>query len=157
MLKGILMFLNNIFNFSGTATINDVTHNVKNSLVMQNGRVIVDGVDVTKEYENVSITIHGDVKEMQVTVCKEVTINGNVGSVTNTHGDLKCGNVTGDVETVHGDVECNNVGDGVKTIHGKINCGDVNGDVESNMGDIYIKGSVKGSVKNNKKQKRWNS
>jgi hypothetical protein len=87
-----------IFNFSGNVSINNVSHSVTNSMTISDGKVIIDGVDVTQDYEKVSIVIHGDVKSIEVGVCKDVTINGNTGSVTTRHGSIKCGDVTGDVD-----------------------------------------------------------
>lgn len=144
-----MFFKRSIFNFFGSVNVNNTVHTVKDSLILENNKVIVDGVDVTEDMDKVSIVINGDVKSMEVFVCKEISVTGSVGFINNTHGNVSCANVEGDVKTTHGDINCSDVTGDVDTVHGKVNCGSIKGKVETNMGNVEVDGSVGGSVKTN--------
>lgn len=110
-----------------------------NNIVVNNGKVIVDGVDMTPEDKVITITVTGDVQTVDVGVCTTVSVNGNVGKVKVSVGDVKCGSVTGDVTTSNGDIECNDVTGNVTTNLGDIKAKSIGGNAKTQMGDITIK------------------
>ena len=115
-----------------TIEINEVS--VSGSDVqINNGRVIIDGVDMTPDMENITVVVKGDVKRLNIAACRTLEIEGNVAEVRPMSGNVKItGNVEGNVNVTHGDVA---VG------------GDVRGKAETLSGDIHIKGSVGGKVR----------
>jgi len=87
-----------------------------NNIVINNGRVIIDGVDVTNDNDSKVLNI---------------TIKGNVESISGIVSTLK---VTGDVNNLSsgsGDVDI---------------VGNVNGNIKVGSGDISVRGNVSGSV-----------
>ena len=92
-----------------TITINGQTITTSGSIVIRNGKVILDG------------------KETSDTNANQIVINGNVGSIDT---DLSV-NVSGKVEgniNAGGSVNCDDVGGSVKA-GGSVNCDDVGGSV----------------------------
>lgn len=81
--------------------INGKTYTGK-SVFINNGNVIIDGKEVTpKDSKIITISIVGNVTNLSVDVCKEVTITGDVGKVETQSGDVKIGGqVSGSVNTV---------------------------------------------------------
>ena len=118
-------------------------------MILDKNKIIIDGVDVTKDYESVSIVINGDVSTAEVSVCKELVITGNVRTVKAGQGNITCGSVSGGVDASQGSVRAGDVGGDIKATQGRIACKNVTGNVTNNMGNIEIEGSVGGSVKNN--------
>lgn len=84
-----------------------------NNITVNNGKIIIDGKEVTDHGKDASITVevHGNVEKLDCTSC---TI----------HGD-----VTGDVDA--NTVNCKNIAGNVDA--NTVNCGDVGGDVEANV------------------------
>lgn len=105
-------------------------------VVFKNGRVIVDGEDVTPENESekFNITIEGNVGSIEVDRAKQITINGSVeGNVASGSGDVSVTySVSGNVTTGSGDVSVS---------------GNVSGDVRTGSGDVDCSGTIGGSVK----------
>lgn len=94
------------------------------SVVVSKNRIFVDGVETTPDAKEIKIEVIGDLDNLSVDCCKEVTVDGDVvnslrttsgdvsvkgkvGSVSTVSGDIKCKDITGDVKTISGDVECN--------------------------------------------------
>lgn len=103
------------------------------SIVVTNGRVVIDGKDVTpSENKPITIEVTGNVEKLEVDVCSKVTVTGNAGSVKSSQGDIDVrGDVHGDVETKQGSVDIG---------------GSVKGDVETMQGDIEVKGAISGKA-----------
>lgn len=94
-----------------------------NSVVITNGKVIVDGKDVTpeKNEREINIIIEGNIDDLNVDACNKLSVNGNVGSVKTLSGDVDVdGYVSGSVSTMSGDVDCGNVNGSVSTMSGDI-------------------------------------
>lgn len=100
--------------------INGSTFYGGRNITINNGRVIIDGKDLTPDAKNISIQVNGDVHEMSVDACNQVDIHGSVGQISTLSGDVICHAVSGDVNTMSGDVRCQNVGGSVKTMSGDI-------------------------------------
>lgn len=122
----------------GTVSINGRTYQ-GNNVSMSNGRIIIDGRDVTedtKDDRQITISIDGNIESLSVGHCDKVTVNGECGSVSTTSGDVNCGSVKGSVKTVSGDVDCKDVGGSVETLSGDVNCGTIAGNAKTMSGDI---------------------
>lgn len=110
---------------------------VGNSITVINDRVIIDGKEIPAEDEKViTIQVEGNVDNLNVDACKQVSVNGTVGSLTTVSGDVDCMAVHGNVQTTSGDVECTEVQGSVKTVSGDVSCATVAGSVNSVSGDI---------------------
>lgn len=118
-------------------TINGKTF-VGNNISIKNSKIMIDGVEVVSPSEKeINIEIHGNVEQINVDVCEEIKVNGdvkilkttsgdvdatgNVGTITTTSGDVKCGDVEGSVTTISGDVTCKTLYGGASTVSGDIN------------------------------------
>lgn len=106
-------------------------------IVIANGRVIVDGKDVTTpDSKEIIISIEGNVQSLNADACSTIKVSGNVGSLQTSTGDVKCGDVQGSVSTKSGDIECGSVGGNASTMSGDIDCKSVTGNVSTMSGDI---------------------
>lgn len=92
------------------------------TLVITNGKIIVDGKSVEMDDKNITINVVGNLDSLEVDVCDKLSITGDVGSVKTISGDVSCGNVHNSVNTVSGDVRA-------VTIHGSTNT--VSGDIKT--------------------------
>jgi DUF4097 and DUF4098 domain-containing protein YvlB len=112
------------------------------SIKVSKSKIIIDGVDVTPKSDDkrITIVINGSPSSVHVDVCESLTINGDVKDVESSVGNITInGNVSGDVETGSGDIKCGNVSGDVETGTGDIDCENVQGDVETGTGDIKYK------------------
>jgi len=119
-----------------TIIINGVTITASGNISVINNRVFVNGEDVTPDAKQITIQVTGDVSQLTVDACQLVTVNGNVGSLKTSSGDVKAENITQSVTTTSGDVECGDVGGSVSTTSGDVECGAVQGRVSTVSGDI---------------------
>ena len=111
-----------------------------NSVVVTNGKVIIDGKDVTPDAKEINISVQGDVAELKVDACNKVSVTGNVGSFSGRTGDVEIsGDVSGDVQTTTGEVSCGAVSGSVSTSTGDVDCVSVGGSVSTKTGDIKYK------------------
>ena len=117
-------------NNMGTMTINGRTFTGSN-IYMNNGRILVDGLDVTDE-------TGVDMKSIL-----EIKVTGDVENVTSDKSINVVGNVKGDIDA-EGSVNCNAVGGSIRA-GGSVSCDDVNGNVEA--GGSVNCDDVGGSVK----------
>jgi hypothetical protein len=103
--------------------INGTTINTssRGNLVISNGRVVVDGKDVTPEARQITIEVHGDLHTIDADACDHIHVTGSVGQVKATSGDVRCGDVSGSVQCMSGDVCCGHVAGSVSTMSGDIN------------------------------------
>lgn len=102
-----------------------VKNKVIGSMVINGGKIIVDGKPLTEldqeDEKVINITIEGSVERLEVEVCSNITVKGDAHRVHTHCGDIDItGNVSGDVHT-----NC-----------GSISCGNVEGDCHTNMGSI---------------------
>jgi len=103
-----------------TVIINGVTYTGHGSITVVNGRVTIDGKDVTPDAKEVHIEVNGNVESLSVDACRAINVAGNVGDLSTQSGDVKCGDVAGSVQTMSGDVRCGAVRGSVKTMSGDI-------------------------------------
>lgn len=92
-----------------------------NNIVVNNGKVIIDGKDVTPDSKVINIQVDGNVDMLQVDNCDKMEINGDANSAKTTNGNISIsGSVKGDVQTTNGNVVCGQVGGSVSTKNGNI-------------------------------------
>lgn len=123
----------------GQITINNNGY-VGESISIINGKVFVDGKDMTPDSKEITITVEGDVNTLKVDYCKSLSIKGSVNNAMASSGNI---DITGDVKesvsTSSGNIHCGNVGTSVRTSSGSVMCGDVTGSVMTTSGDIKNK------------------
>ena len=100
--------------------VNGVSYSGHGNVSIINGKVMIDGKDVTPDAKEIIVSIEGNVDVLKVDACNKVSITGNAGSVATQSGDVECGDVTGSVQTMSGDVDCKNIGGRVSTMSGDI-------------------------------------
>lgn len=87
-----------------------------NSIVMNNGRVVIDGNDMTPDAKEINITIEGNLETLEVDYVKKIVIGGDVNSVRTSSGDVEVGGmIKGNVSTSSGNVESDSKVAGVAT------------------------------------------
>jgi autotransporter translocation and assembly factor TamB len=104
-----------------TIRINGMSISASGNLSVINGKVFVNGVDVTPESKEINIVVTGNVEELKVDACSKVSITGEVGNIKTQSGDVDIsGNVGGSVQTMSGDVDCGNISGSVSTMSGDV-------------------------------------
>lgn len=95
-----------------------------NSVVIKNGKIIVDGKNVTPDSKEINIVVNGNIETLDVDACSKIDVTGDIGKIKTMSGDVKCNNVKGDISTMSGDVSCKgNIVGNVKTQSGDISHG----------------------------------
>jgi hypothetical protein len=90
-----------------TITINGLTITGGRCISVVNGKIIVDGKDVTPDAKDIRIEVTGNVEKLQADACNSITVTGNAENVTTQSGDVHVGGtVGGSVQTMSGDVDC---------------------------------------------------
>jgi len=113
-----------------------------------NGKVIVDGKDVTPDSKNITIEITGDVGKLEVDVCKTINITGNVDMLSSSFGDITCKDVTGNITSSSGNIKADRVANGANSSSGRIEIkGDLTGNAVSSSGNISVTGNINGNVR----------
>lgn len=104
-----------------TIQINGVTITGSGNISVSNGKIIVNGVDVTPDTKEITIIVNGDTGKINVDACNQLIVTGKVGDIKTMSGDVEVnGDVTGSISTMSGDVDCGNVGGIVKSMSGDI-------------------------------------
>jgi hypothetical protein len=109
---------------------------VGRNIVINNGKIIIDGKDVTPDSKTITIDIVGDIDSLSVDSCQTIKVQGDVNSLRTTSGDIECRDVKTDIKTTSGDVECGNIGGSVTTVSGDVKSGTIGGSVKTMSGDI---------------------
>lgn len=122
---------------ANTIRINGVTIASGRNITITDGRVVIDGRDVTPDGKTITIEVVGDVDRLEVDACDEIAISGSAGSISTQTGDVACGGVSGSVSTMSGDVECGDIGGSVQTMSGDVTfSGRVSGGARSISGRV---------------------
>jgi hypothetical protein len=91
------------------------------SLVVMNGKVFVNGKEVTPDGKEINIVVQGNIEKLEVGACSKITITGDVNDVKTQSADVEIsGHVNGNIQTMSGDVDCGNVGGSIKTMSGDV-------------------------------------
>ena len=106
---------------SSAVTINGLTYEGNSIQIKSDGTIVIDGQvgGEVKQYI-IEVTVIGDVNTLS-TLSGDISVTGDVVDVTTTSGDVDCKEVKGDVETVSGDVKCTKVHGKISTVSGDIN------------------------------------
>lgn len=126
--------------------VNGVTYTSSGDICIRNGRVLIDGRDVTPDAKNISIIVSGNVSTLSVDACEKIDITGNVGTLKSGSGNVRSGSVSGGIKTESGDVECGAVTGDVSTEAGDVECGAVSGNVKTSSGDVKCE-SIAGAAR----------
>ena len=104
------------------------------SISITDGKVIIDGKRVdTGNAKEIKIEVHGDIEVLDVDICDYVTVDGNVGDVKLSQGDITIkGSAMDSVTNSQGDITIG---------------GDLNGDAKNSMGNIKAGGNIYGKPK----------
>jgi hypothetical protein len=106
-----------------TITINGQTFTGDN-MIISNGRIVVNGNDLTPNGKEINIAINGNIDRLEVDACQKVGVIGDVGNIKTQSGDVDVkGNVKGNIQTMSGDVDCQQVFGSVSTMSGDISHG----------------------------------
>ena len=99
-----------------TISINDNKYS-GNNIIVTNGKVIINGKDVTPESKEININVEGNIDELKVDACNKVFVNGNIDNLKIQSGDVDItGDITGNIEIMSGDVNCGMVGGSISTM-----------------------------------------
>lgn len=103
-----------------SVTINGKKY-IGNNIVIFNGKIMIDGSNITSDEKVFNITVNGNIDSLKVDTCNKLEIIGNVSNINTVSGDVDInGDVSGSIQTVSGDVSCGNVGGSLNTISGDI-------------------------------------
>lgn len=103
-----------------TVVINGNTYS-GNNIVVKNGKVLIDGNDVTPETKEINISVEGNIESLKVDSCNTVNVTGSVTNVSTVSAKVKVtGDVAGGIQTVSGNVDCGDVGGSINSVSGNI-------------------------------------
>lgn len=103
-----------------TISINGNTYSGSN-IVVTNGKVIINGKDVTPDSKEINISVEGHIDELKIDACNKVSVVGSVKSLATQSGDVEVvGDVDGNIKTMSGDVDCGMVGGSISTMSGDV-------------------------------------
>lgn len=104
-----------------TIIVNGNSYSGKSVLIV-NGKVIVNGEEITTEGKEINISIEGNIDELKVDACDKISIVGSAKTVSTKSGNIKVnGNVDGNIQTMSGNVNCGVVNGSITTMSGNIN------------------------------------
>jgi hypothetical protein len=133
------MLINIAEHYKEMITVNNSNYGGK-SITIINGKVFIDGKDVTPDAKEISISVEGNIENLEVDHAKAITIKGDVNKVKTGSGDISCGNITGGAQTGSGDIDCGVINGDVQTGSGDVNSTTITGSVRTGSGDIKYKG-----------------
>jgi hypothetical protein len=119
--------------------INNNYHKGK-SITIINGKVYIDGKDVTPDAKEINISVEGNIENLEVDHANAISIKGDINKVKSGSGDISCGNITGGAQTGSGDIDCGVINGDVQTGSGDVNATTISGSVRTGSGDIKYKG-----------------
>lgn len=121
---------NSISSNGNSVTINGITITGGGNITMKNGRVWVDGKEVSQE----------DLKKGAVKSeggFMTINVEGVAGSLTVDNAEIvTVGFVKGNVESRNGAINCGDVNGSVEARNGAVTCGNVGGNASSRNGDV---------------------
>lgn len=101
-------------------TINGIMYK-GSCVVVSNGKVFVDGIDLSPKDKNITINVEGPINSISADYCEKIIVTGNVLDIKTLSGDVDVrGNVSGSISTMSGHVACGNVGGSVQTMSGNV-------------------------------------
>ncbi len=113
----------NFGTLASTVTVNGVTIKGGQSIVVRNGKVIVDGKDVTPDAKSITISVNGNVNELKADTCQSISISGNTGAISTVSGNLHAeGAINGSVNTMSGDITSGSISGNASSMSGDVSC-----------------------------------
>lgn len=92
-----------------------------NSITVNNGKIIIDGKDMTPDSKEINIQVSGNVEKISADYVSKLSVTGNVGAIQTQSGDVDVsGDVAGSINTMSGDVDCGNVSGSISTMSGDV-------------------------------------
>lgn len=120
-----------------------IFNNLKSSLKNINGATYINGVKIEGAQsiiiDNGKVYVNGNLQEDFSTPYIEIKVEGNVGSINTTSGDVTINGDANSINTASGDVDCHEVKGSVHTMSGDVTCGDIAGSVNTMSGNVYRK------------------
>jgi len=108
-------------NKMNTISINGITIQGNRNVVISNGKIMINGKDVTPNSKEINIVINGDVDKLEVDCCNKVSVTGSVKNIITKSGDIEVtGDVDGNIQTMSGDVDCGHVQGSISTMSGDV-------------------------------------
>lgn len=98
--------------------------------------VMIDGIPAYANDVMIDITVNGDVESISLGSGHITCANVHNGIKT-VSGDVTADNVYGSVTSTSGDIDCDDVAGNCSTVSGDINCDDIGGNASTVSGDIY--------------------
>ncbi|SFP79171.1 hypothetical protein [Hymenobacter arizonensis] len=93
-------------------------------IVITNGRVFIDGQEVTPDGKHITITVNGNLGALEADTCHTVNVAGNCGTIQTTSGGVEvAGHVAGSVSSMSGNISCGPVGGNASTMSGSVRHG----------------------------------
>jgi hypothetical protein len=135
-------FLESIRSYSSSRVVINGKSYTGRRVNVIDGRVIVDGKDVTPESKTITISVEGNIESLSVDACTAIKISGNVGDLKSGAGDVACENIMGSVESGSGDITCMNVEGNVRTGAGDVTAHAIKGNVSTGAGDIHYEKKI---------------
>lgn len=92
---------------TNTIVINGVTiSGGGQNVTIRNGKVIVDGKNVTPDAKEINIFVTGNVQCIEADACQKISVTGDAGSVITQSGNVEVGGaIGGNVNTMSGDIK----------------------------------------------------
>lgn len=118
--------------------INGMSYSGSNISIV-NGKIIVNGEDLTPDSKEISINVEGDIDFLNVDHCKTISILGNVKIIKSGSGNISCDSIHEGASTGSGDIDVNNITGNVKTGSGNVLATIITGDVSTGSGNIKFK------------------
>jgi DUF4097 and DUF4098 domain-containing protein YvlB len=109
---------------------------VDGDLSISNGKVFVNGKQITTDGKTINILVEGNVENLQIDACEKIIVNGDVGQVTTMSGDVVLNECKGSIKTTSGDVECQGDCQSINTVSGDVKVRYAHGSVKTVSGDI---------------------
>jgi hypothetical protein len=133
------MLINIAEHYKEMITVNSSNYGGK-SITIINGKVFIDGKDVTPDGKEITVSVQGSIDSLEVDSANSIQVHGDVNKLRAGSADVKCTNITGSVQTGSGDIECTSIEGDVQTGSGDVNATTITGSVRTGSGDIKYKG-----------------
>lgn len=109
---------------------------VDGDLSIINGKVMVNGKEITTNDKKINIIIEGSVDQLKVDACDKIVVNGDVGELKTTSGDVILNECKGNIQTTSGDIECHGDCGSINTVSGDVKVKFAKGSINTVSGDI---------------------
>ena len=120
-----------------------IFNNLKSSLKDINGTTYINGVKIEGAQsiiiDNGKVYVNGNLQEELSTPSIEIKVEGSVGSITTNSGNISVNGDARYINTSSVDVDCHEVKGSVLTMSGDVTCCYIAGGVSTMSGNVYQK------------------